>query len=1277
MILSNVNIGTGPSAGDGDPLRTAFNTINTNFTHIQNNVNSLTNSVSSVAGRTGNVTLTTQDIIGINNYATTSYVTSITGGNAVANITALESNVALIQADINTLYGNAGVQSSTLATLTSNAATQADALATLTANAAAQSGDLATLLANAAVQAGDIATMLANAGSQHEAISSLQANVSTLFANAGAQAGSITDLQSNAAIQAGLIAGLQANVNTYSDSNVASYLASYSGNVSVANIIFDDLSVQTTAYTGTQWRSNLNSNVRVKPSWLSYVPGGKNQEGTQYGFDSSGMFFTSNADDDFAYPIQTSLQFHEEDVLEVVATIYFGATGDDHGLSIFSADTRPIWKSGVDTSRIAFQYSAGIPVLYGQTTANTSPGSPVLSVGNYYTVKFRYDPGNTVVVETFSGNTATGTPIDSRSIGEVLPAGDYKVGFDADNDAVGVKSYWTNLIVRTLTNTVVNDLEVQGQVTGNLIPSANVVYSLGNVTHQWKDLYVSSNTIYIGGDELTISSGNLTINGNVIPSFDQVQSVVNEVTFDQDLNTTDNVNFSNLALNGGQLTVATDIDFSLNLNDSSFGPANMTVDTQGYMTVSGGVTTKFYGLENPSDLYIGSLGWNSNRVDVAGIYGFNITTGIEGTGGVWQFNDDGTNTFPGGLLFDVFGQIYNTTGTMVVGSSNYDVQILANVDSGYPQTWTFGVDGNLTVPNNSYIVSSANVYVDADGYIWNFRSDINALSTQNGSFNSGTTYLSDGILSSATGNALTVESGDDLYMSAEANVLIQTDASGSFPTWTFATNGSLTFPDSTAQTTAWTGAVTAIANGTSNVKIAASGGNIDFNVNGSRYGTITTTGGVALGYHQLPVSGSSSVIAIGTDSGLTGQGDYAIALGRTAGWANQGRYTVAIGFDAGKTAQVDNSIAIGRGAGSSAQSGNAVAIGTYTGQYTQGENAVAVGRLAGNNSQGGSAVAVGSSAGADTQGINAVALGGGAGFEAQGASATALGAGAGSYNQSTFAVAVGAGAAYSGQGTGAIAIGTDSAPVNQGQYSIAIGALVSTNAIQPNNSIIIDATASELAATGAGLFVAPVRQDDSNIANVIYYNTSTKEITYGPAASGGSYGNTEVNAYLQELSSITFTASPAIISGLQTITTTTANVTANITVGGNVSVGGVLKIDEGVHEAFQAKADATGVVEHDCSQGHIFYHTSPDANWTANFANLSLDSGYATTVSLIIAQGGTGFYPNVVQIGGASQTINWQGNTTPTPSTNRTDVATFSIINNSSTYTVLGQLTGF
>lgn len=66
MIISNVSIGSGLGANDGESIYSAFYKINENFANVQSNVNALTNSVSYVAGRTGNVTLTINDIVGFN-----------------------------------------------------------------------------------------------------------------------------------------------------------------------------------------------------------------------------------------------------------------------------------------------------------------------------------------------------------------------------------------------------------------------------------------------------------------------------------------------------------------------------------------------------------------------------------------------------------------------------------------------------------------------------------------------------------------------------------------------------------------------------------------------------------------------------------------------------------------------------------------------------------------------------------------------------------------------------------------------------------------------------------------------------------------------------------------------------------------------------------------------------------------------------------------------------------------------------------------------------------
>ena len=134
--------------------------------------------------------------------------------------------------------------------------------------------------------------------------------------------------------------------------------------------------------------------------------------------------------------------------------------------------------------------------------------------------------------------------------------------------------------------------------------------------------------------------------------------------------------------------------------------------------------------------------------------------------------------------------------------------------------------------------------------------------------------------------------------------------------------------------------------------------------------------------------------------------------------------------------------------------------------------------------------------------------------------------------------------------------------------------------------------------------------------------------------------------------------------------------TTGLAITGNISATGITKAEQ-IHEIFTTKTSATGTVTHDCSTGQVFSHSSISANFTANFTNLNLDSGYATTITLVLNQGGTAYIPNAVQIGGVGQTINWQGGSAPTGNANKKDVASFSILNSSGTYTVLGQLTTF
>jgi filamentous hemagglutinin len=50
----------------------------------------------------------------------------------------------------------------------------------------------------------------------------------------------------------------------------------------------------------------------------------------------------------------------------------------------------------------------------------------------------------------------------------------------------------------------------QIDVTGNLIPSANVTYDLGSATSRWKDLYLSGTTLYLGNATITATGSGLS-----------------------------------------------------------------------------------------------------------------------------------------------------------------------------------------------------------------------------------------------------------------------------------------------------------------------------------------------------------------------------------------------------------------------------------------------------------------------------------------------------------------------------------------------------------------------------------------------------------------------------------------------------------------------------------------------------------------------------------------------------------------------------------------------
>jgi hypothetical protein len=108
-------------------------------------------------------------------------------------------------------------------------------------------------------------------------------------------------------------------------------------------------------------------------------------------------------------------------------------------------------------------------------------------------------------------------------------------------------------------------------------------------------------------------------------------------------------------------------------------------------------------------------------------------------------------------------------------------------------------------------------------------------------------------------------------------------------------------------------------------------------------------------------------------------------------------------------------------------------------------------------------------------------------------------------------------------------------------------------------------------------------------------------------------------------------------------------------------------------DVLQTKTAATGTVAHDMDSGAIFYHTSPSANFTANFTNVDATNNRAAVATLVITQGATPYVPTAVEIDGTAATVTWLNNTAATGNANKTDVVSFSFFRVAGAWTVLGQ----
>ena len=331
------------------------------------------------------------------------------------------------------------------------------------------------------------------------------------------------------------------------------------------------------------------------------------------------------------------------------------------------------------------------------------------------------------------------------------------------------------------------------------------------------------------------------------------------------------------------------------------------------------------------------------------------------------------------------------------------------------------------------------------------------------------------------------------------------------------------------------------------------------------------------------------------------------------------------------------------------------------------------------------AISFGQEAGLTNQGALAVAVGAGAGRTNQGSQAVAIGEGAGYNNQGAYAVAIGEATAAAGQGQYAVSIGYHAGLSNQGIGAIAIGNSAG-EVSQAANSIVINATGATLNNTTAqSLKISPIRSATAT-ANVLYYNTTSKEVTYAALPTIPTNNNQLTNGagYI----TATGIASQTGNSGkyLTTDGTTTSWGTVATLPTQTNNVGRILTTD-GTNASWITPASSrlklltgqggAGPVGHTFSEGPVWRHTNIAANFTANFSGVPAVEGTVLTVMLQLVQGVTPYMPIAVQVEGVTAgSILWFGGVS-TGNASKTNVVIFTLIRSASTWAVLGEVKSY
>jgi hypothetical protein len=127
----------------------------------------------------------------------------------------------------------------------------------------------------------------------------------------------------------------------------------------------------------------------------------------------------------------------------------------------------------------------------------------------------------------------------------------------------------------------------------------------------------------------------------------------------------------------------------------------------------------------------------------------------------------------------------------------------------------------------------------------------------------------------------------------------------------------------------------------------------------------------------------------------------------------------------------------------------------------------------------------------------------------------------------------------------------------------------------------------------------------------------------------------------------------------------------------SLSVSGRTDVAE-IREVVSSVSVSSGTLTCNYNNAGVFYIASMSgvsANFAVDVTNIPTDNNYAITISIIVNQGATGYYPSTLKInsGGSNETIRWVNDTAPSVNPGRIDIYNFTLIRVSGAWVVLGS----